>query len=124
IKESFNSMLFVGGCIMMFSVLLRVLSDAGVIAAVASTAGSLLPLIGLDPALATSLIKGTFEITIGSQEASLAEAALMQKTIAASAVIGWSGFSVHAQVAAMVHGTDIRIGPYLIARLSHGVLAA
>ena len=71
-----------------------------------------------------SLIKGTFEITIGAEEASLAEAPLLQRTIAASAVIGWSGFSVHAQVAAMVHGTDIRIGPYLMARLSHGALAA
>lgn len=124
VKDSFNSMLFVGGCIMMFSVLIRILADAGVTEAVASGMQSFLPWIGLDPNLAMSLIKGTFEITIGSQEASLAEASLLQRTIAASAVIGWSGFSVHAQVAAMVHGTDIRIRPYLMARLSHGILAA
>ena len=124
VRESFNSMLFVGGCIMMFSVLIRIFADAGGTEIVATGIKALLPMIGLDPSLTMSLIKGTFEITIGAQEASLAEASLLQRTIAASAVIGWSGFSVHAQVAAMVHGTDIRIGPYLMARLSHGVLAA
>src|SRR5690606_39644154 len=56
--------------------------------------------------------------------ASEAHASLIERTIAASAVIGWSGFSVHAQVAAMVYGTDIRMAPYLFARLMHGILAA
>lgn len=124
VRESFRSMLFVGGCIMMFSVLIRILTDTGALEAVAVGAGSFLPFLGLDPNLAPSLIKGAFEITIGAREASLAQASLLQRTIAASAVIGWSGFSVHAQVAAMLHGTDLRIRPYLLARLSHGALAA
>ena len=124
VRESLSSMLFVGGCIMMFSVLIRIVADAGVVALAAAGVERLLPLIGLDPDLALSLIKGTFEITIGAQEASVAQATLAQRVIAASAIIGWSGFSVHAQVAAMVHGTDIRIRPYLMARLGHAILAA
>jgi len=124
VTESVNAMLFVGGCIMMFSVLIRVLGDAGLIGTLAAAAGRLLPWAGLDPDLALALIKGAFEITIGAQEASQAAAPLLHRAMAASFITGWSGFSVHAQVAAMVHGTDIRIGPYLLARLGHGILAA
>jgi len=124
VRESIGSMLFIGGCIMMFSVLIRVLGDAGLIGTLAAAAGRLLPWAGLDPDLALALIKGAFEITIGAQEASQAAAPLLHRAMAASFITGWSGFSVHAQVAAMVHGTDIRIGPYLLARLGHGILAA
>jgi len=124
VRESINSMLFVGGCIMMFSVLIRVLTDAGAVHLLAAGLKTILPWAGLDPDLALSLIKGAFEITLGSQEAGAAEAPLFDRTVAASLIIGWSGLSVHAQVAAMVYGTDIRMGPYLMARLSHGILAA
>ncbi|MBO8142223.1 MAG: hypothetical protein H0Z37_08630, partial [Firmicutes bacterium] len=49
---------------------------------------------------------------------------LLDKAVAASAIIAWSGLSVHAQVAAMVHGTDIRLWPYVSARALHALLAA
>src|SRR5690606_22823787 len=44
--------------------------------------------------------------------------------VAASAIVAWSGLSVHAQVAVMLRGTDIRLGPYIAARFLHAVLAA
>lgn len=124
VRDSINSMLFVGGCIMMFSVLTRVLIDAGVVDLLSAGVQWLLPVAGLDPDLALAVIKGALEITVGTQEASIAHAPLLDRAIVASLVIGWSGMSVHTQVAAMVYGTDIRIGPYLIARLFHGILAA
>lgn len=53
----------------------------------------------------------------------MATAPLNQKMMAVSAIIGWSGLSVHAQVAAMIHGTDIRIKPYITARIFHAIFA-
>src|SRR5690606_22474340 len=50
-------------------------------------------------------------------------AGLTEKLVLASAIIAWSGLSVHAQVAAMVHGTGIRLAPYIAARFLHGVFA-
>ncbi|MBT9153418.1 MAG: Sporulation integral membrane protein YlbJ [Firmicutes bacterium] len=41
----------------------------------------------------------------------------------AGAIIAWSGLSVHGQVASVVHDTDIRIRPYIVARLAHAALA-
>jgi len=123
VKETVNAMLFIGGCIMMFSVFLRVMTVAGVAGLAAAPVALVLGWLGFDPELAAALVKGAVEITIGSQAAALADADLLAKAVAASAIIAWSGLSVHAQVAAMVHGTDIRIAPYLAARLLHAVTA-
>lgn len=124
VKESMSSMLFIGGCIMIFSVLLRVLSLAGVLGALTMPLEYIFSLIGIAKELVPAILQGTMEITIGTQVAGAAEAGLLERCIIASAVIGWSGFSVHSQVAAMVHGTDIRLAPYLLARFTHGLLAA
>lgn len=124
VKDTVNSMLFIGGCIMMFSVFLRIVTVGGITGAIAVPLGSLLGAIGFDPTLVQALIKGAMEITIGSQSAALAESDLLMKVVAASAIIAWSGLSVHAQVAAMLHGTDVRVMPYLVARLLHAVIAA
>jgi nucleoside recognition membrane protein YjiH len=55
--------------------------------------------------------------------ASQALAPIMEQVILISAIIAWSGFSVHAQVAAIINDTDIRIGPYLLARVLQAVVA-
>lgn len=124
VKDTLNSMLFIGGCIMMFSVFIRVSTEAGAIDWLASLLGQFLSLLQVDQTLVPALIRGLFEITIGCQASSEAAASLLHKAMATSAVIAWSGFSVHTQVAAMVHGTGIRLFPYLVARFMHGILAS
>ncbi|NLG85168.1 MAG: sporulation integral membrane protein YlbJ, partial [Firmicutes bacterium] len=52
-----------------------------------------------------------------------AAASLRERAVMAGAIIAWSGLSVHGQVASVVHGTDIRMGPYVLARLYHAVIA-
>lgn len=124
VKGSINAMLFVGGCIMIFSVLLRILTISGFTQWLAVPIGFILGWTGATPDIVSALVKGFMEITIGAQAAAQAEGGLLQKTTAASAIIAWSGLSVHAQAAAMVHDTDLRLGPYFAARFSHAVCAA
>lgn len=124
VKESMNSLLFVGGTIIMFSVFIRMLTVAGVVGWLGQVLTPTLLAFGVDGSILDALIKGFVEITNGAQAASAANAPLLHKTVAAAGVIAWSGMSVHAQVAAMVYGTDIRIAPYIIARGLHAVLAA
>jgi len=47
----------------------------------------------------------------------------VQKVAMAGAIIAWSGLSVHAQVASIINDTDIRMGPYFLARIGHAILA-
>lgn len=125
VRSSLQSMLFIGGCIMMFSVFIRILTVSGLVDAVASALMIVLAPLGFDADLVMSLIKGTVEITVGAEAVSrAAEASLLHKVTLTSGIIAWSGLSVHAQVAAMIHGTGIRLAPYLAARFLHAVLAA
>src|SRR5690606_6625749 len=124
VRSSLQSMLFIGGCIMMFSVFIRILTVAGAVEHLASALGLLLAPLGVDRDVIVALIKGTVEITIGAEAVSRATGAgLTEKLVVASAIVAWSGLSVHAQVAAMIHGTGIRLAPYIAARLLHAVFA-
>jgi len=124
VRETMNSLLFVGGTIIMFSVFMRMLTVAGVVGRLTATLGPALAAKGIDASLLDALAKGVVEMTNGAQAASAANAPLLHKAVAAAAIIAWSGLSVHAQVAAMVHGTQIRIAPYIVARGLHAALAA
>jgi len=123
VRNSVSSLLSIGGFIILFSVIIRVATIIGVVNVMAQAVSGMLGLIGVSTALSQSVISGTFEITIGTQVCSQAQAPLMQQIAMAGAIIAWSGLSVHAQVASIINDTDIRMGPYLIARVIHAVLA-
>jgi sporulation integral membrane protein YlbJ len=124
VKDSVGTLLLVGGCIMIFSVVIRVLTVFHITDLLSAPLIAVLTPLGVPQDLVTSLVGGFFEITIGTEMASRATASIAQKAIAASAIIAWSGLSVFAQVASMLFGTDIRLTPYFFARIVHAVLAA
>ena len=125
VKESVNTLLLVGGFIILFSVIISILDLAGIVDFIAAIFSSLLSWVGLDTSLTPAYISGFFEIDLGCQLAgNLPAANLNEKIIAVSFIIAWSGLSVHAQVASIISSTDISIYPYLFARVVHAVLAA
>ncbi|MCR4401914.1 MAG: sporulation integral membrane protein YlbJ [Firmicutes bacterium] len=124
VRDSVNSMLLVGGFIIMFSVIIRVLTVARMTELLAVPLTVVLSPLGLDPALVPALVSGFFEITLGSELASKAAAPLIQRLVAANAIIAWSGLSVFAQVTTMCSGTDIRMAPYVAARVLQAAISA
>jgi sporulation integral membrane protein YlbJ len=123
IKDSINSMLMVLGFIVLFSVIIRIVTVAGLISIISPFIEIILKTFGLDRNLAPAIFSGLFEITIGAQLANVANAPLIQRVIIVSSIIAWSGFSVHFQVMSMVSDTKIKIAPYVFARLLHAFLA-
>lgn len=123
VRNSVNSLLVIGGFIILFSVIMRIATVSGLVALVAQGVVGLLKLVGLSTNLSGALVSGLFEITIGCNVASQAIAPIAQRVIMASAIIAWSGLSVHAQVAAVVNDTDIRMLPYIGARALHAIFA-
>ena len=64
-------------------------------------------------------------MTIGSQLVSVVqEATLMEQAIIVSLLLGFGGFSIHAQVASILAETDIEFKPFFIARVIQGFFAA
>ncbi|MDI3327320.1 MAG: sporulation integral membrane protein YlbJ [Alicyclobacillaceae bacterium] len=124
VNDSIRTLLMICGFIIFFSVLIRVMTLARLMPVLALPFHGLLRLFGLDPDLVGPALSGLFEIDIGTAQAAAVQAPLLDKLVVASAVIAWSGLSVHAQVASVLTGTDIRIGPYFAARGLHAGLAA
>jgi sporulation integral membrane protein YlbJ len=124
VKESVNTLLLIGGYIILFSVLTRILTEVGIVLVLTKIIATILSPLGIAETLVMPIIGGLFEITNGANLAANAVAPLFQRVMICSAIIAWSGFSVHAQVSTMVRGTDIRVGTYVFARVLHGILAA
>lgn len=124
VKSSMNTILLIGGFIILFSVFLRILAVVGITNHLDSFFSIILNLIGVSTSLAPALVSGLFEIDLGALAASQANAPLVEKVAIASAVIAWSGLSVHGQVASIVIESGIRMTPYMIARVMHAILAS
>jgi sporulation integral membrane protein YlbJ len=124
VKTSMNTIILIGGFIILFSVFLRILSVLGILEILNRFFVAILCWIHFAPTLAPAMVSGFFEIDLGTLAASQAIAPLIEKVSIASAIIAWSGLSVHGQVASIVIESGIKIAPYMISRLLHAVLAA
>ncbi|WP_371371314.1 sporulation integral membrane protein YlbJ [Sporomusa aerivorans] len=124
VKSSMNTIMLIGGFIIVFSVFIRIMSVFGITDILISLFASALSLIGYSTNLAPALVSGLLEIDLGTLAASQVDAPLIQKVAIASAIIAWSGLSVHGQVASIVIESGIRMTPYMVGRLLHAVLAA
>lgn len=116
VRNSVNSLLLIGGFIIAFSVMIEIFNVSGI-------AGLISAATRMPQELVMLLTNGILEISLGCQQAANSSLALGGKIIATSAIIAWSGLSVHGQVASIISDTDLDIRPYLVARIIHALLA-
>ena len=126
VQSALNTLFMIGGFIIVFSVMIQLFSAIHLTAFFGDVLSILLGPFGFPPAFAHALVAGLFEVTLGAQGASVAagNVPLVWKAAIASAILSWGGLSVHAQVASILSTTDIRVMPYLVARLVHAVFSA
>ena len=123
VKSSMNTIILIGGFIIVFSVFIRIMTIIGITDTLTSIFASLLSMINYNTNLAPALVSGFLEIDLGTLAASQIAAPLVEKVAVASAIIAWSGLCVHGQVASIVIESGIRMTPYMVGRLLHAVLA-
>lgn len=124
VMSSIQTLLMIGGFIILFSVINKLLYLLGITAFLAGFVEIILRMAGINEMLSMPFISGLFEITMGSQLTSqIQDATLMHQIVIVSFILGFSGFSVQAQVASILAPTDIRFKPFFVARLLHGLFA-
>ncbi|PSR23063.1 MAG: sporulation integral membrane protein YlbJ [Sulfobacillus acidophilus] len=123
ITDSISTLFMIMSFMVLFAVLIRVLTATGLMGILEIPFGVLLRLVGLSPHLVNAAMQGFFEIDLGSAAAAHASAPLIQRLVVVSAIIAWSGLSVHGQVASVLADTDISMKPYFVARALHAVYA-
>jgi sporulation integral membrane protein YlbJ len=124
ISKSVNTLLIIGGFIIIFSVIIEALGKLGVLGQLSRLIAVSLSICGIEPALSKALATGLFEITLGTKLAAETAAPLTDKIMIITMLLSWSGLSVHAQVAGLISGTDLRFLPFFLCRIAQAFLAA
>lgn len=121
VMTSVQTLLMIGGFIILFSVINKVLYHLQITGSLSRVVEFIFQMVNLPVELSLPFISGLFEITLGSQMTSqVQEATLMQQAMITSFILAFSGFSVQAQVASILAQTDIRFQPFFVARIFHG----
>ena len=125
VNSSIQTLLMVGGFIILFSVINKLLFHLHITAILAKGFDVILSALSFPDMLSIPFISGLFEITLGSDLTSrVIDATLLQQAIITSFILGFSGFSVQAQVASILAQTDIRFKPFFFARIAQGIFAS
>jgi len=124
VTSSVNTLVLIGGFIILFSVINQLLLLTGITSLLSQGLALILNLFSLPESLSLPYIAGLFEVTIGSQMVSnVSDVSLLAQLVFVSAILGFHGFSIQAQVASILSTTDIRFRPYFFARLIHIVFS-
>ncbi|MGE6609117.1 sporulation integral membrane protein YlbJ [Peribacillus sp. NPDC076916] len=125
VLSSIQTLLMIGGFIILFSVVNKLLFHMNITGLLANVVGGILRIFSFPDSLSLPFISGMFEMTLGSKLTSTVEdATLFQQTAMTSFILAFNGFSIQAQVASIIAVTDIRFTPYFLARIAHGLLAS
>ena len=110
VKNAMEALLLVGGLIIFFSVIVRIMMIA----------------IGDLPFMAGGVLAGVMEITGGVKTLSDTSAGVVTpaRMAAIGGIIAFGGFSVHAQALHFTSGIGIKAGSYLFYKTLNGVIAA
>lgn len=124
VSSSVTKLLNIGGFIILFAVIIRIMQDVGAIQAIASVLGFVLAPLGFPPDILKALASGMFEMTMGTKLVAEASGSQLDKLMAVAMILGWSGLCIQAQVASMISGTDMNMKIFVLTRVAHALLAA
>lgn len=125
VHNGVNTLLMVGGFVIVFSVIFKVLSLFNIITFISNLLYLPLSLLGVTKELCHAFISGLFEMTIGCNNiASVSNASEAVKVSLCSFLIGFSGLSILAQCCNFLAKTDINTNIYIFSKFLHGVIAS
>ncbi|MGE5397807.1 MAG: sporulation integral membrane protein YlbJ [Chitinophagales bacterium] len=119
IRNSIMSILSIGGFIIVFSVVTTALSKSLILDGLSG----LISLMGLTHSSGIGIVTGFFEMTLGAKSLAQGEGPLLERLLALSAVLAWSGISIQAQVISFVSKIPLRLSFYIKARLLQIILS-
>src|SRR5699024_1486918 len=124
VVSSTQTLIMIGGFIILFSVITTYLQTFQLFSIVRTLLTPLLFILPISPHLIEATLTGLFELSIVAQQRAVSAFSSLKLQLASvSFILGFNWMSIHAQVASMLAKTDIRYAPYFIARVFHAVLA-
>ena len=125
ITSSTNTILMIGGFIIIFSSIISILNTSGIFKTLTLISSPIFKLLNLDTNFCTPILTGILEITNGIKQISMIPIKTISINIILSAfLLGFGGISVFLQVYSITSKSDLSIKPYIYGKLLHGLLSA
>lgn len=121
VKDGMETMLVIGGYLIIYSVIIDQVLSSKIFEYLISTVSSYLP---VNSDAIEGVIAGFIELTTGCKKIALSSLSLINKIIIINFLIGWGGLSIHSQALSFITKTDINTKIYLGAKLLHGLFAS
>ena len=123
VEHAMRSMLFVGGNMVLFSIIIQQLQLLGLLDWFAQALHPVLSVLGLNPVLGASAVEGVIEMANGCSEVAKTTAPLWQQGGASLIILTFGSLSVAAQSIGMLRGTPLRMRHYIFPKLVHTAIA-
>lgn len=122
INSSINSVLIVGGFVVLFSVVCSIIESTGLIKIFSYIFLPLFEIFKIPGSYIASIFTGIIELTNGLKSVSLAGATNMSIYIC-SFLLGFGGISILLQVLSIISKENISIKPYILGKALQGIFS-
>lgn len=126
ISSATSTILMIGGFVVLFSVVLSILENSGLLSMTSSILKPIFNLFGINNSqFYSGFMSGLIELTNGVKQISVIPCKEISiNIILSSFLLGFGGISILLQVFSIISKTDISIKPYIIGKILHGIFAA
>ena len=125
ILSAINSIVLIGGFIILFGIILSILQKTYILNFLNTLLIPCFNLFNISTEFITPILTGILELTNGiSSTSSIASRNLAINVIICSFLLGFGGISIMLQVLSIISKSDISIKPYVLGKLLHGTLSA
>ena len=125
ITNSINTILLIGGFVVLFSVIISILQNSQLLNVLTTFLSPIFSFLHIPEKFTSGFISGILELTNGLNIiCNLPEKHLTYNIILASFLLGLGGLSVLLQVWSTIAKTDLSIKPYILGKLLHACISA
>lgn len=125
IFNSINTVMMIGGFVVLFSVIISILNSTNILEVLSNIFKPLFSALGIDSTFCKPFLSGILELTNGVKNISLIQCkSISTNIILCSFLLGFSGISIVLQVYSIISASDISIKPYIIGKFLQGIFAS
>ena len=125
ISSSINTILLIGGFVVLFSVIISIMQTSQLLNILSNCFSYLFKLLNIPPEFSSGIISGILELTNGLNIiCNIPCKQLSINIIVSSFLLGLGGISILLQVWSTIAKTDLSIKPYIIGKLLHACFSA
>lgn len=125
IMNSINTIIMIGGFVILFCVIISILNNSFVLDILSNTFYPIFNVLKIDVSFIKPTLSGIIEITNGLNLLSLINTKSFSTLITlASFILGFGGISICLQVLSITSKSDISIKPYIIGKVLQGIIAS